>query len=189
MNKATLNQIATYSPINTYLSFSRGESRGRDTYGYPIYRLTDTNTGQVYKTTGCGFDTYGTNLSHFIIDLVSENPLALKALAKFVYSEVKNKEGIPYGLTVRNLDKCKNPDGQLIANKVAKEIENKNFYLDGACGESCMKRISKGMGIIIKDEYQRAKTRKGTDKFLGARVTLDPEGILVKMLAREKTTG
>ena len=113
-----------------------------------------------------------------------EHPLALKALAKFVYSEVKNNEGIPYGLTVRNLDKCKTKDGQLIANKVAKEIENKNFYLDGACGESCMKRISKGMGIIIKDEYQRAKTRKGTDKFLGARVQLDPEGQLVKYLAK-----
>lgn len=119
---------------------------------------------------------------------MAEHPLALKALAKFVYSEIKNNEGIPYGLTVRNLDKCKTKDGQLIANKVAKEIENKNFYLDGACGESCMKRISKGMGIIIKDEYQRAKSRK-IHKFLGARVTLDPEGILVKMLAREKTTG
>ena len=47
-----------------------------------------------------------------------------------------------------------------------------------------MKRISKGMGIIIKDEYQRAKTRKGTDKFLGARVQLDPEGQLVKYLAK-----
>lgn len=81
MNKATLNQIATYSPINTYLSFSRGESRGRDTYGYPIYRLTDTNTGQVYKTTGCGFDTFGTNLGHFIIEFDGWTPFGFESIS------------------------------------------------------------------------------------------------------------
>ena len=88
MNKATLNQIATYSPINTFLAFSRGESRGRDTYGYPIIRLTHSRTGQVFKCMGGGYCMIGTNLGSFLTSTVREYPEALKALATGVYNKI-----------------------------------------------------------------------------------------------------
>ena len=88
MNKATLNQIATYSPINTFLAFSRGESRGHDTYGYPILRLTCSSSGEVFKCMGGGYDMHGTNLGSFLTSTVREYPEALKALATGVYNEI-----------------------------------------------------------------------------------------------------
>ena len=185
MNKATLNQIATYSPINTYLSFSRGESRGQDTYGYPILRLTCSSSGEVFKCMGGGYDMHGTNLGSFLTSTVREYPEALKALATGVYNEIHKGNGIPYGLNIRNLDACKK-DGKPVAAKVRKVILENNFYLDGACGESCIKKIANLIGLNFTDDYQRAKTRKGTDKFLGTRVSVDPEGQLVKYLAKAK---
>ena len=185
MNKATLNQIATYSPINTFLAFSRGESRGRDTYGYPIYRLTDTNTGQVFKCMGGGYDTVSEDLGYYLKQLLIDEPQALEALATGVYKESQAGEGIPYGLNLRERESLQK-DGKYVASKVRKAIREGKFYLDGACGESCMKRIAKIMGIKITDQYQRSRTRKGTDKFLGYKVDLIPEGLLVKYLAKAK---
>ena len=184
MNKATLNQIATYSPINTFLAFSRGESRGRDTYGYPIIRLKHSHTGEVFKCMGGGYCMVGTNLGQYIIGLTKDYPEALKALSTFVYDEVQKGQSTPYGLSIRNLDKCKDKDGKLSASKIRRAINEQRFYIDGACGENCMKRIADGMGLILKDEYIRAKTRKGTDKYLGLGVSLNPKGLLVKYLAK-----
>ena len=186
MNKATLNQIATYSPINTFLAFSRGESRGRDTYGYPIIRLKHSHTGETFKQIGCGYDCHGANLGQYIIGLTKDYPEALKALSTFVYDEVQKGQSIPYGLSIRNLDKCKDKDGKLKASKVRNAINEQRFYLDGACGENCMKHIADGMGLIFKDEYIHAKTRKGTDKYLGLGVSLNPKGLLVKYLAKTR---
>ena len=185
MNKATLNQIATYSPINTFLAFSRGESRGRDTYGYPIYRLTDRNTGQVFKCMGGGYSLIGENLGYYLKQLLNDEPQALEALATGVYKEIQNNEGIPYGLSFRNHEILKK-DGEYVASKIRKAIRERKFYIEGSCGESCMKQIAKIMGIKITDQYQRATTRKGTDKFLGYKVDLIPEGLLVKYLAKAK---
>ena len=125
----------------------------------------------------------GTNLGSFLTSTVREYPEALKALATGVYNEIHKGNGIPYGLNIRNLDNCKK-EGKLVATKVRKAILENNFYLDGACGESCMKKIANIIGLNFTDDYQRAKTRKGTDKFLGTRVSVDPEGQLVKYLAK-----
>lgn len=184
MNKATLNQIATYSPINTYLSFSRGESRGRDTYGYPILRLTCSSSGEVFKCMGGGYDMHGTNLGSFLTSTVREYPEALKALATGVYNEIHKGNGIPYGLTLSGIARYKDQDGKPVAKDVRRAILSNAFYLDGACGENCMKKIANLIGLNFTDDYQRAKTRKGTDKFLGTRVSVDPEGQLVKYLAK-----
>ena len=185
MNKQTLNQIATYSDINCFLSFSRGVSRGWETQGYPIIRLTHSRTGQVFKCMGGGYDCHGTNLGHYLKDVSREVPQALEALATGVYKEIQAGEGIPYGLSFED-HKILKKDGEFVASKVRKAIREGKFYLDGACGESCMKRIAKIMGIQITDQYQRATTRKGTDKFLGCKVDLIPEGLLVKYLAKAK---
>ena len=184
MKNEILTKVATYSNINCFLEFSHGESRGYDTYGYPIIRLKHSHTGETFKQVGCGYDCHGANLGQYIIGLTKDYPEALKALSTFVYDEVQKGQDIPYGLTVCNLDKCKDKDGKLKASKVRNAINEHRFYIDGACGESCMKRIADGMGLIFKDEYIRAKTRKGTDKYLGLRVSLNPKGLLVKYLAK-----
>ena len=81
ISKAKLNQIATYSELNTFLEFSRGTSRGNDTYGYPIWRLTDTQTGNVYKCVGAGWDTFGDNVGSYLMTTLVNSPAALQALA------------------------------------------------------------------------------------------------------------
>lgn len=186
MTNRDKNRTATYSNINTFLYFSRGESRAQDTYGYPIIRLRDGHCGHVFKTVGGGFDCHGTNLGQWLDSVIEEHSAALKALATFVYNEIQNKQGTPYGLCIRSPEKIKDAEGKLIAKKVRKAIKDKQFYLDGACGESCIKRIASGMGITIKDEYERAKTRKSTDKFIGCRIEVEPDGLLVRYLIKER---
>ena len=185
MNKQILNQIATYSNINCFLSFSRGESRAGDTYGYPIIRLTHSRTGQVFKCMGGGYCLHGTNLGHYLMDVLREVPQALEALATGVYKKILADEGIPYGFFLRDREKLQK-DGKYVASKVRKAIREGKFYLDGGCGDSCMKQIAKLIGIKIVDQYQRAATRRGTDKFLGCKVELIPEGLLVKLMAKAK---
>lgn len=186
MTNRDKNRTATYSNINTFLYFSRGESRGQDTYGYPIVRLRDGHNGEIFKCMGGGYDMHGTNLASWVKSLIKEQPAALEALATHVYNLVKSEGSLPYGLSLRNSEQCKDKEGFFVPSKVRKSIREKNFYLDGACGESCMKRIIEGMGISIKDEYERAKTRKGTDKFVGCRIELKPEGLLVRFLIKER---
>lgn len=185
MNKQILNQIATYSDINCFLSFSRGESRGLETYGYPIIRLTHSRTGQVFKCMGGGYCMIGENLGFYLKQLLIDEEHALEALATGVYKEIQAGEGLPYGLSMRERETLQK-DGEYVASKVRKAIRERKFYIEGSCGESCMKRIAKIMGIKITDQYQRATTRKGTDKFLGYKVDLIPEGLLVKLMAKAK---
>ena len=185
MNKQILNQIATYSDINCFLSFSRGVSRGRETEGYPIVRLTHSRTGQVFKCMGGGYCMIGSDLGFYLDQLLKDEPQALEALATSVYKEIQAGEGLPYGLSMRERETLQK-DGEYVASKVRKAIRERKFYIEGSCGESCMKQIAKIMGIKITDQYQRATTRKGTDKFLGYNVELVPEGLLVKLMAKAK---
>ena len=185
MNKEILNQIATYSNINCFLSLSRGESRGYETQGYPIIRLTHSQTGQVFKCSGGGYCMIGTNLGFYLDQLLNDEPQAIEALATGVYKEIQAGEGLPYGLSFRDRETLQK-DGKYVASKVRKAIRECKFYLDGGCGDSCIKRIAKIMGLQITDQYQRATTRKGTDKFLGCKVELIPEGLLVKLMAKAK---
>ena len=185
MNKQILNQIATYSDINCFLSFSRGVSRGWETQGYPIIRLTHSRTGQVFKCSGGGYDLLGENLGYYLKQLLIDEEQALEALATGVYKEIQAGEGIPYGLNLRERESLQK-EGKYIASKVRKAIRERKFYIEGSCGESCMKEIARIIGIKITDQYQRATTRKGTDKFLGYKVDLIPEGLLVKLMAKAK---
>ena len=185
MNKQILNQIATYSDINCFLSFSRGVSRGVETQGYPIIRLTHSRTGQVFKCMGAGYSMIGEDLGYYLKQLLIDEEHALEALATGVYKEIQAGEGIPYGLSMRDRETLQK-DGKYVASKVRKAIRERKFYIEGACGDSCMKRIAGIMGIKITDQYQRVTTRKGTDKFLGYKVELIPEGLLVKLTAKAK---
>lgn len=180
----TLNQltrIATFAPIHRFLEMKRSTSRGQDTYGYPIIKLIDSNTGQTYKCMGGGYDMLGTNLGQFIKQLTVDHPEVLNALAKITYKKAKLGETY-YGLTIRG--EVKNKDHSLNPTKVKKAILAQQFYLDGACGDNCMIRIAYDMGLLIKSEYSRS-TRKGCyDKFLGYSVSLDAKGLITKEFAK-----
>ena len=119
------------------------------------------------------------------MDVLREVPQALEALATGVYKKILADEGIPYGFFLRDREKLQK-DGKYVASKVRKAIREGKFYLDGGCGDSCMKQIAKLIGIKIVDQYQRAATRRGPDKFLGCKVELIPEGLLVKLMAKAK---
>lgn len=41
------------------LTISTGTSRGRETHGYPIVRLRDSETGKLYRCMGGGYDMVG----------------------------------------------------------------------------------------------------------------------------------
>lgn len=186
MTNREKNRTATYSDVNTFLYFSRGESRGQDTYGYPIIRLRDGHNGETFKCMGGGYDMHGTNLGNWLQTLIRDKSAAKEALAHFVYNSIRDGEGIPYGLNISGVVRYKDAEGKPIAKDVRRAIRSNAFYLDGACGESCMKRLAKGMGINIVDEYERAKTRKGTDKFVGCKIEVDPNGLFVRYLIKER---
>ena len=52
----------------SYLTINCGTSRGRDTYGYNIVSLLDTNTGRRYRCMGGGYDMQGTVLADWLTD-------------------------------------------------------------------------------------------------------------------------
>ena len=189
ISKAYLNQVAAYSNLNVYLAFSRGVSRGYETAGYPIVRLTNNYTGEVYKCSGGGYDMHGTNVGNFLKGLIHEEMAVRLALADYIYKEIKEDGTPPYGISLRDAEKLKDKEGKFIPSKAKKAILELNYYIDGACGESCMYRIAKGIGFDVNERYQRATTRKGTDKFLGVNFTVNPEGLLAKYLAKEKLNG
>lgn len=182
-NVFTPNPDVNYD-IQTYLEFSTGTSRAADSYGYNILRLVDSDyRGKAYRCTGGGYDMHGTNLGHWLQDIIKSNDLLLEAFAIDLIKSMKKDEGLPYGLNIwrDRKEKLKNAQGAWMYTRVKKAIMEKAWSLDGACGDNCMKQIAELMGIQIKDQYQRAKTRNGRDKFLGCQVTLSPKNTYRKL--------
>lgn len=183
VNVFTKNPEVNYE-IETYLEFKRSTSRGADSYGYPLLRLTDANyNGKSYKCTGGGYDMHGTNLGHWLQDIIKSNDLLLEAFAIDLIKSMKKDQGLPYGLNIwrDHKEKLKNAKGAWMYTRVKKAIMEKAWSLDGACGENCMKQIAELIGIKIKDQYQRS-TRKGQyDKYLGSHITLTDKNTYRKL--------
>jgi hypothetical protein len=59
------------------LRFTYGTSRGRETYGYNIVRLTDETTGQAFRTMGGGYDMHGTVIGAWLVSVARAELLAL----------------------------------------------------------------------------------------------------------------
>lgn len=188
-NQETNAKVFTKNPdvnydINTYLEFKRGTSRAADTYGYPLLRLIDGNyNGKSYKCVGGGYDMHGTNLGHWLQDIIKSNDLLLEAFAIDLIKSMKKDEGLPYGLNIwrDRKEKLKNAQGAWMYTRVKKAIIDKAWSLDGACGDNCMKRIAELIGINVKDQYQRASRKGQYDKFLGCHVTLTPQNTYRKL--------
>ena len=56
----------------TILAIKWTKSRARDTYGYNIVTLTDTNTGKKHRTTGCGYDMVGTVVGNWLTSVFQD---------------------------------------------------------------------------------------------------------------------
>jgi hypothetical protein len=113
-------------------------SRGRETYGYNICKLTDTITGKKYKTIGGGYDMVGTVLGDWMTDVLQDDLLKIKERAYAVYTDhrflIKSTDHTSlYGMTYHK-----------DTGKVA---------IDGACGESSVMRIFEALGYSV--EYLR----------------------------------
>ena len=171
--------------IQTYLEFQYSTSRGAETYGYPIMRLIDSHyQGKAYKSMGGGYDVHGTNLGHWLQDIIKENDLLLQAFAIDLLKYIKKENEIPYGLNFpRDFFQRDDRNRIIIKNyaKIKRAILEKTWTLDGACGERCMKDIALIVGIEIKDQYQRAKRKGQTDKYLGSNVYLTPKNTYRKL--------
>jgi len=179
--------------IETYLEFKSSVSRGADTYGYNIIRLIDTDrNGGSYKCMGGGYDMHGTNLGHWLQDIIKENDLLLQAFATDIVNYVKKEKEIPYGLNFSRDAKLRDPNtGKWLIDKTArikKAILEKQWHLDGGCGQSCMKDIARIIGIEIKDQYDRAKRKGQYDKYLGSNVYLTPKNTYRKLCAKAGVT-
>jgi hypothetical protein len=117
----------------TELRVTIGTSRARDTYGYPMLTLTDTNTGKRYRTLGGNYDKEGTVLAEY---LQEKYQIRLRALA--------NRAGV-----------C-NTDGQFHFFRgdlygMVLNIRSGEVLLDGGCGFSALKSITAQIGLSCEE--------------------------------------
>lgn len=112
------------------LMISTGTSKGRDTYGYTIVRLRDSETGKLYRTMGGGYDMVGTVLADWLQDVHQDR---LREIADRAYAAVEDghysTSGDLYGMT-------DNRDAGLVT-------------LDGACGVESIRRIAEAAGVEL----------------------------------------
>lgn len=131
------------------LTVSRSTSRGRDTYGYAIVSVQDSQTGKRYRTCGGGYDMLGTAFGEWLASAHQERLKGIGHLAGSYYSKAggyqshRNEYGNPargyyYGMT-RNDDTGR-------------------ITLDGACGLRCMLDIASAIGLTV----ETANNRRGS---------------------------
>lgn len=109
------------------LNLSYGTSRGRETYGYTIVSLVDTDTGKRYRCMGGGYDMMGTVFGEWLEDVHQAALQAIGPQAYYIGATVQDA-GL-YGMRYR-------PDGTVT--------------LDGACGINSMERIAKAIGLSVR---------------------------------------
>lgn len=136
--------------MNTqYLSITWSTSRGRDTYGYNICKLSAGYNGTVYRTCGGGYDMVGTVVGEWLQANYQERLLALGMNACAARVDAANKyesrnEGM-YGMCYRV--ERKKVDGRLA--QVAR------ITLDGGCGIESMRKIAEAIGLSLTATVNR----------------------------------
>ena len=115
-----------------HLALSWSTSRGRDTYGYNIARLDDTDTRHRFKTCGGGYDMVGTVFGQWLAARFQPELCAMVSDA-VDYTGSHKKHPRLYGLFF-------GPDGA---------------YCDGACGIESMIRIAEHIGLKVRRTYNR----------------------------------
>lgn len=119
------------------LSFKYGTSRGVNTYGYNIVTLY-ANGKKVARTCGGGYDMRGTCLGQYIEKNYLEE---LKALnANYGSLDTYEPRG-HYGLIISNPKTGKRENVYQDGFRI---------YVDGACGEDCMRRLLETIGVQLE---------------------------------------
>ena len=124
--------------MNTLLTFKWSISRGRDTYGYNICTVRDTQREKSFRCNGGGYDMQGTSFGNWLQDTYQEKLVAIKNKAHSIVDDNgyhDQKDGTLYGMTYRARDN--------------------SVFLDGACGLSSMQRIAQAIGLSYESIYSR----------------------------------
>jgi hypothetical protein len=121
----------------TVLTIKWSTSRGRDTYGYNICKLTTTE-GKTYKCMGGGYDMVGTVLGEWLCDVHQDR---LQTIADRAYIDYNIKDDpaghYVYGTRTDGLYGLAHTGGG-------------GMRVDGACGVESVVRIAKAAGVTIK---------------------------------------
>lgn len=127
-----------------FLQYSQSVSRGRETYGYNIIKLTDTTTGKTYKTCGGGYDMLGTVLAEWMGDNIQRNLheyLTFKSMQPGDYCTsgmTAEEKGWPYGCSIGK--------------------DSNMAWMDGAVGQSSVTKILEAIGCVVQSSgYTKGK--------------------------------
>lgn len=140
------------------LNLSWSVSRGRDTYGYTICRLDDTDIGKRYRCNGGGYDMVGTVLGQWLSDRYADRLLAIKERAHVTYTYPTDDAKARTRSENNSADRLY---GMALIEQVG---SGKEFIsLDGACGSSSMLAIAKAIGLEVRymPTVGRSRTSKG----------------------------
>jgi hypothetical protein len=127
------------SKMPNYLSVKWTVSRGRETYGYNICTLTDTNTGKRYRCNGGGYDMLGTVFGEWLQENYQEELYAIRDRAHSIW-------------TVGTRTQNDSPDALY---GMSHRERTCSIGLDGACGIESMRRIAEAIGLEIKSTVDR----------------------------------
>ena len=142
----------------TTLLIKWGESKGRETYGYTLCTITDTDTGKRYRTCGGGYDLEGTVLAEWLADIHQA-----KLLAHL------QGQGMQPGDRASGGDQARQNGWTYGAGITSKGVA----YMDGACGQSEVTRLAKALGLTFKPlhKYGRGGKITGTIGYTVSEVT------------------
>lgn len=133
------------------VSITWSTSRGRETYGWNVCRVTSHQTGKTYRAIGGGYDMLGTVLGEwYAAEYQSELQALVNAningFVKYGISGSTLHNGAFYGLYIR---------------------ADSTVYLDGSCGIECMLRIIEACGFEYQRQYSpKSKTKATTGYFI-----------------------
>lgn len=120
------------------LSISWSISRGRETDGYNICRLDDSDTGKRFRCMGGGYDMTGTVFGEWLQETYQERLAGIRQLAAARYSD---------GKRIRN-------DAPEALYGMVDHVGGR-VSVDGACGISSMERIAKEIGLSVRHIVNR----------------------------------
>lgn len=123
-----------------YLELTWSTSRGRDTYGYNICKLSTGYRGKTYRTCGGGYDMTGTVLGDFI-----------EAEYQDRLQEISGRAGAMYGknMPYTSVDRS-GPDAHIALYGMTVNLDTGHVSIDGACGVSSVQRIGEAIGLQFR---------------------------------------
>lgn len=144
--------------MNTqFLSITWSTSRGADTYGYNICKLSAGYRGQVFRTCGGGYARVGTVVGDWLAANYQDRLLTLKEQAQaYVTPDGKylsrTDDGTVRGRHVGTYGMCWH---QAVPAQGRKRAQPERVTLDGACGINCMQDIAKAIGLSMSAAVNR----------------------------------